>query len=95
LKRAEFLAPKRCVIGQRKHDTIAKRFSFGCFNDRAPLVVVRDPGQFLETWDEAALSRAAKAPRCRVPAATYWIAYAAPLLDQIVVEQPDCGKPLL
>ena len=92
---AQFLAPQSRVVAEREHGAVADRFVPGRLQDRAPVRLVRDPGQPDLARDQTSPVAATDAGVRRVAAAADRVVIAQAILDQVVVEQADGRESLL
>src|SRR5688572_24112218 len=84
----QVLTPERCIIGQRKHQTVTQRFAFNRLQERLPLLFTGDPGELPMAAKQWALTYLST-PSFRQITATDRIVQSQPLYDQMVIEQTD------
>ena len=92
---AQFLAPQPRVVAEGEHSAVANRLVPSHLQDRAPVRLVRDPGQPGLARDQTSPVAATCADVRRVAAAADRVRVAQAILDQVVVEQPDGRQSLL
>jgi hypothetical protein len=94
-QQAQLLTTQCSVIRESEHKPITHRFDFGCVENRAPLLVGRNPWEFDEPRDKATFAPPSEELAWRVAPTANWVAIAVRLLDEIVIEQAHGNQPLL
>lgn len=94
-QRAQFLASQPGVVGKGEHHPIPDGFEACHIQDGLPLVIIWNPGELGVARDESFLTLPPKAFASRVAPTANGVDRAVPLLDEVVVEEPDDGQTLL
>jgi len=88
---AELFPAQPGVVGEPDHAPIADRLGPGGLEESLPLLIARDPREFLKAWQEPRLAPSAKGLSGGVAAAADGIGFSQAFLNQMVEEQADGG----
>ena len=84
LEQAHFLPPEGGIIRQADHAAITDRLLFGYSQEGMPLLVIGNPGQSPETWQEPPIALATEGLPWCVAASAYWVDLPQAPLHQVV-----------